>query len=222
MYRCCIFDLDGTLVDSIHALTYTVNLTLKEFGMGPVTEDLIKIFVGDGAKMLVERALIHCGDEKLTHYDEAVELYKVLFRQHCLYRVDAYDGIRELLAFLKDRGIHTAVFSNKPHEQTLVNVESVFGKDSFDIVLGERESEGIKRKPDPAGAFYIAKTLGVKPEECLYFGDTNTDMKTGAAAGMDTVGVLWGFRDRTELEEYHPKYIISHPREIMEALAAIQ
>ena len=110
MYRCCIFDLDGTLVDSIHALTYTVNLTLKEFGMGPVTEDLIKIFVGDGAKMLVERALIHCGDEKLTHYDEAVELYKVLFvPRGCLCRNPGAAGI-----FEGQGNSHRGIFQQAP------------------------------------------------------------------------------------------------------------
>lgn len=221
MYRCCIFDLDGTLVDSIHALTYTTNLTLKEYGMGPITEDLVKQFVGDGAKKLVERALLHCGDEQLIHFEEAFYRYRILFKVHCMYRVNAYDGIRELLEYIKSRQIRIAVCSNKPHEQSIVNVEAVFGRGYFDIVLGEKESEGILRKPDPAGAWHIAKVLGVLPEECLYFGDTNTDMKTGIAAGMDTVGVTWGFRDRAELEEYHPRYIINHPREIMEQLEAM-
>lgn len=222
MYRCCIFDLDGTLVNSIHALTHTTNLTLKEFGLGPVTEEHVKVFVGDGSKKLVERALLHCGDSGLSHFDEAVTLYQKLFKIHCMYQVDAYDGIRELLAWLKEHHIRIAVCSNKPHEQTLVNVESVFGKGYFDLVCGERESEGIRKKPDPAGALYIAETLHATPKECLYFGDTNTDMMTGIAAGMDTVGVTWGFRDRAELEEYHPKYMISHPSEILKQLEAMK
>lgn len=218
MYRCCIFDLDGTLINSIYALTRTVNLTLERFGLGPIDDEHTRVFVGDGYQKLLERALTYCGDEKLEHLKEAMEIYNELFKTNCLYRLEAYDGIPELLSYLKEHGIKAAVLSNKAHERTLDNIEAVFGLEQFDLVAGERP--GIGRKPDPAGVFQIMETLGVRPEECLYLGDTNTDMKTGQAAGVDTVGVTWGFRDREELEAYHPRYLADTPGEVQKILQA--
>ena len=213
MYRCCIFDLDGTLIDSIKAIAYTTNLTLKKYGLGPVDEDHYKIFVGDGYQKLVERALIYCGDKDLINYDDALITYMEYFKVHCMHEVKAYDGIKDMLGYLKKNKIKIAVLSNKPHERTLDNIEGVFGIGYFDKVSGEKDN--IKRKPDPEGAIITAKELEILPEDCLYVGDTSTDMKTGIGAGMDTVGVTWGFRNREELEHYSPKYVINHPNEII-------
>ena len=129
------------------------------------------------------------------------------------------DGeIRETLDYLKAHGVKIAVLSNKPHARAIDNVEGVFGNGYFDLVMGEQESKGIRRKPAPDGVFLCAKELGVQLEECLYLGDTNTDMKTGQAAGVDTVGVSWGFRDRSELEAFHPAYLIDRPEELMDII----
>ncbi|MEY8336524.1 HAD family hydrolase [Lachnospiraceae bacterium 62-35] len=217
MYRCCIFDLDGTLLNTIHALTFTTNRVMERFGLPLVTEEQMKHFVGDGYKKQVERALLSAGDKGMEHYEEALLVYMKEFEKYCLYQVEPYDGIQELLDFLKKQGIKIAVFSNKPHLRAVENIEGTFGKGFFDLVAGEKP--GIKKKPDPAGVFLIMEKLQVRPEECLYFGDTNTDMKTGKAAGLDTVGVLWGFRGREELEKFHPKYLISHPLQIIEILS---
>ena len=119
-----------------------------------------------------------------------------------------------LLDFLKKNNIKIAVLSNKPHAQTVENVDSIFGNGYFDNISGEKTN--VKRKPDPEGAIIIANKLDVSPCECLYIGDTNTDMKTGIGAGMDVVGVTWGFRDRKELESFNPKYVIDHPSEIID------
>lgn len=216
MIRCSIFDLDGTLLDTLKALTYTTNLVLEHFGYGPVNEENMKHFVGDGYKMQMQRALQYAGDEKLIHYEESLPVYTELFARHCLYQVKPYDGIRELLAGLKERGIRIAVLSNKPHARTVENIEYVFGKGYFDIVAGEQP--GVPKKPDPAGVRRILDELKAEPEECLYFGDTNTDMKTGLGAGLITVGVTWGFRGREELEAFHPQYIIDHPRQVLEEI----
>ena len=212
MIRCCIFDLDGTLLNTLKALTLTVNLTLEHFGYEPVDEDHVRQFVGDGYKLLMERVLRYRGDEQLEHYEESLKVYLELFAVHSMDGVHPYDGICELLEELKKRGIKTAVLSNKPHPRTVENIETVFGPGYFDYVAGEQP--GIPRKPDPAGVKLILERFGVKPEECLYFGDTNTDMQTGLGAGLQTVGVTWGFRDRAELESFHPQYIISHPDEV--------
>ena len=175
-----VFDLDGTLLNTLEALTYTTNLTLKEFGYGPVGEEQVKQFVGDGYRMQVKRALQYCGDEKLTHYEEALSVYMKLFAEHCLYH------------------------------------ESVFGKGYFDVVAGQKDE--IPKKPDPAGVNLILEQFGCKPEECLYFGDTNTDMQTGLNAKAHTVGVTWGFRGREELEAFHPDFVIDEPQTVIEKI----
>lgn len=211
MYKCCIFDLDGTLVNSIYAIQRSVNETLARFGLGPISVEDTKVYVGDGYRKLMERALRACGDKELVHYEEALKVYEEIFKSCCMYRVEAYEGIRSLLAFLKENGIRTAVLSNKPHLRTLDNVYGVFGKECFDLVYGEREDLGIRKKPAPDGVWAILEELGLDKKECLYFGDTNTDMKTGINAQVDTVGVTWGFRSREELEAFRPVLIADHP-----------
>ncbi len=212
MYKLCIFDLDGTLLNTVYALTYTTNRTLDEFGLRHVTTEETKKIVGDGYRMQMKRALILTGDENLSNYEKSLPLYMDNFSKYCMKDVVPYNGIPELLSSLKEMGIKIAVFSNKPHAQAVENIDKFFGKGYFDVVRGEQE--GTPKKPAPDGAFAICRELGVKPEECLYLGDTNTDMKTGLSAGMDTVGVLWGFRSREELEQCHPQYIAAHPSEV--------
>lgn len=212
MYQCCIFDLDGTIINTIHSLAYSISLTIEHFGYGPIDEDHTKKFVGDGFKKLVERALIYSGDDNLSHYEEALAFYEDTFEKNCLYKVEPYEGMKELLTFLKGKGIKIGVLTNKGHERAVECVEAVYGKGFFDLITGE--GNGVKTKPDPSGAFMTAEYFHAKPSECLYFGDTNTDMRTGINAGMDTAAVTWGFRDRAELEAFHPRYIINHPSEI--------
>ena len=219
MYKCCIFDLDGTLINTVHALNRTINLTLEAMGLEGIDEAHTKVFVGEGYRKYVERALIYRGDETLSGLSRALPLYCRIFEENCLYRIEAYDGMKELLAFLKERGIRIAVLTNKAHAQAVKNIEMVYGAGYFDLITGEHE--GLKRKPDPAGALYTARTLDARREECLYFGDTNTDMRTGIAAGMDTVGVTWGFRDRAELEAFKPKYLVDHPSQVIDILEGL-
>ena len=125
-----------------------------------------------------------------------------------------YDGILELLEGLKAQGIKIAVLSNKPHGAAVEVVHKIFGQDMFHKIQGQTSE--IPRKPSPIGALAVAKEFGALPQECLYCGDTNTDMDTGKAAGMFTIGVTWGFRPRTELEEHHADKIVDHPSEILE------
>lgn len=214
MYKLCIFDLDGTLLNTLTALTYATNLTLHTFGLGDITVEETKRMVGDGYKTQMERALRHFGDENMKYYEACLPEYMKNFSAHSMRGVVPYDGIPHLLSFLKDRGIKMAVFSNKPHHQAVDNIDHIFGKDIFDYVLGQ--GDGIPKKPSPDGALLICEKLKVKPEDCLYLGDTNTDMRTGIAAGMDTVGVTWGFRDREELLSFHPRYLADHPSQVEE------
>ncbi|MCM1024849.1 MAG: HAD family hydrolase [Roseburia sp.] len=214
MKRAVIFDLDGTLSDSIASLKYCGDRALAPFGYGPFPESDYKYFVGDGAANLVKRALIKAGDEKLTHFEEAFARYKDFFAADCMYQVKPYDGIPELLTELKRKGLKTAVLSNKPHLQTLEVIHTLFGEDCFDLIQGQQE--GLPIKPDPAGVFRILGQLGLTAADLLYLGDTATDMKTGKSAGAFTVGALWGFRDRRELEEGGADAVIAHPLELLE------
>lgn len=213
MYKCCIFDLDGTLINTVFALNRTINMMLEQFGYEPIDQDHTKVFVGEGYKKFVERALVYRGDTGLSRLEEALPAYCRIFEENCLYQVEAYGGMRELLGWMKDRGMKIAVLTNKADAQARANIEKVYGRDYFDLITGERP--GMKRKPDPEGALYTARTLGVPPRECLYVGDTNTDMETGKGAGMDTVGALWGFRDREELEPFHPVLLADHPKTVI-------
>ena len=217
MKKAVIFDLDGTLSDSIASIKFSADKTLAEFGYGPFTEKQYKYFVGDGAANLIKRALAAGGDEKLSCFEAAYARYREIFQEYCMYQVKPYDGIRELLAALKQRGLKIAVLSNKPHDQTIDVIDTLFGKNYFDVVQGQKE--GIPIKPDPAGVFSILTELGgIQPQEILYLGDTATDMKTGKSAGAFTVGALWGFRERTELEEAHADAIISEPLALLDFL----
>ena len=216
MKKAVIFDLDGTLANTIESLTYCGNRALQKFGLPSFTQEDYKYFVGDGSAVLVRRALTKAGDGQMAHYDEVYEEYCRLFAKDCMYQVRPYEGIVPLLEELKKKGIRIAVLSNKPHENSISVVETLFGKDYFDCIQGQKE--GIPKKPDPAGVFQIEEYLGLAPEDFLYVGDTCVDMRTGKSAGLFTVGVLWGFRDRKELEENHADVIIEKPAELLELL----
>lgn len=213
MKRAVIFDLDGTLSDSIASIKYSCDKALNTFGMGPFTEQQYKYFVGDGAANLVRRALAAGGDTELAHFQEAFALYREIFRENCMYQVKPYDGIPELIAALKQKGIKTAVLSNKPHAETVNVIETLFGKGCFDSIQGQKENVAIK--PSPEGVFLILEEFGMTAEEILYLGDTATDMKTGKSAGAFTVGALWGFRDAAELQEGGADVLAEHPLQVL-------
>lgn len=196
-FKACVFDLDGTLCDSVESMADCANHTMRDFGLREATIQDYKVFVGDGVDMLIKRLLRFAGDEEGVHFEEVKKRYMEYFREGCLYHVKPYPGIVEALKELKKEGALLGVLSNKPHENTKAVIRSVFGEGIFDWVQGQ--SDAFPRKPDPAGALYIAEQFSVKPEECMYMGDTGTDMKTGTSAHMYTVGVEWGFRDAEEL-----------------------
>jgi phosphoglycolate phosphatase len=216
MIKAVIFDLDGTLLNTVSSMAISVNRVLEHLGLSPRPEEEYKKYAGDGAGMLVKRALIAAGDTQLSHFEEAFEEYMKLFQTSCTYHVTPYDGICDLLQELKHRGILLAVLSNKPHQQAKDVIDTYFDDDIFSVVQGQ--VDGIPKKPDPSGALKIAQSFGVSPSECLYVGDTNVDMQTGNRANMHTVGVLWGFRDQQELMENHAQHIISYPGDLLSLL----
>ena len=202
MYKACIFDLDGTLTDTLESLAYSVNETMKEMGMPQITTEQCREFVGNGAKVLIEKTLKASGDEKLTRFDEAYETYLRIFDKCCTYRVKPYPGIPEMLKEMKAQGLKLGVLSNKPDRQAVHVVEEIFGKNIFDHIQGQKD--GVPRKPDPTAVLSIAAEFGSDPSETLYIGDSEVDGATGKAAGMDTVLVTWGFRSRYVLEAAEP------------------
>ena len=216
MKKAVIFDLDGTLADTIASITYCGNLALSRFGLPAFGEEDYKHFVGDGAAMLIRRALLAAGDERLEHFDEVYETYLEIFAKDCMYQVKPYEGICALLEELKRLNVRIAVLSNKPDRDSLRVVEALFGKGYFDFVQGQRED--IPRKPDPAGVYRIMEAFVLPAGDFLYVGDSGVDMKTGRAAGIFTVGVLWGFRDREELVENGADAVISKPLELLSHL----
>lgn len=212
--KACIFDLDGTLTNTLESMTYSVNLTLKEMGLSQITKDQCRMFVGNGARVLIEESLKVSGDPKASRIEEGMKIYGRIFDQNCTYHVTSYEGIPEMLKALKDRGIHLAVLSNKPDRQTVKVVKEIFGDNIFDYAQGQKD--GIRRKPAPDGVWYLMEQMQVSKEECLYIGDSEVDAATGKNAGLKTIGVLWGFRDRKTLETAGADHLIERPEELLQ------
>ena len=212
MIKACIFDLDGTLADTLESMAYVANEIMQKYGLKTLPTDNFRYYSGEGADMLMQRALKDAGDKELIHYEEGRRLYREMFAADPMYKVVPYEGMPETLKELKKRGIRLAVCSNKPHPAAVKVIAQLYG-DDFDMVLGQ--SDAIRRKPAPDGPLMRAGKFGVRPEECMYVGDTSTDMKTGKAAGMFTVGALWGFRDREELNANGADLVAEHPTDLV-------
>lgn len=212
MIKACIFDLDGTLADTLESMAYVANEIMQKYGLKTLPTDNFRYYSGEGADMLMQRALKDAGDKELIYYEEGRRLYREMFAADPMYKVVPYEGMPETLKELKKRGIRLAVCSNKPHPAAVKVIAQLYG-DDFDMVLGQ--SDAIRRKPAPDGPLMIAGKFGVRPEECMYVGDTSTDMKTGKAAGMFTVGALWGFRDREELNANGADLVAEHPTDLV-------
>ena len=212
--KACIFDLDGTLTNTLESMTYSVNLTLEEMGLSKITKDQCRLFVGNGARVLIEKSLKAAGDTDASRIEEGMEIYGRIFDRNCTYHVTPYEGIPEMLKALKDKGIQLAVLSNKPDRQTVKVLKAIFGEELFDYAQGQKE--GIRRKPEPDGVWYLMEQMHVSKEECLYIGDSEVDAATGRNAGLKTIGVLWGFRDRKTLETAGVDDLIDRPDELLQ------
>jgi phosphoglycolate phosphatase len=215
-YEAVLFDLDGTLLDTLQDLADSMNSVLLSMGFTIHDMEKYRYFVGDGMYNLVLRTLPP--DKR----EEAIikQCLKKLNEEYGRRWADTtrpYEGIPELLDRLSEMGLKKAVLSNKPHDFTRLIIDKLLPSWSFDVVLGQRE--GVPKKPDPTAALEIVNKLNVPPERFLYLGDTNTDMKTANAAGMYAVGVLWGFREADELIESGAKVLIKHPNELLNILS---
>lgn len=211
-YKAVIFDLDGTLIDTIDDLADSMNNVLRNAGFPTHDISKYKYFVGDGMKNLVKRAL-PAGDYEDSVIENYLSQMKQEYSKNWKAKSKPYPGISELLDSLEAMNFPKAVLSNKAHEFTVQVISELLPKWHFDYVYGERQ--GVTRKPDPSGALEISANLGIEPGEILYVGDTSTDMKTAANAGMYAVGVLWGFREKPELLEHGAASVIAHPSELL-------
>ncbi len=218
MIKACIFDLDGTLANSLPAIAHFGNLALAEHGYEPIEESGYKMLVGDGMDILIHRMLQGYKSDTPKEFEKVRASYDRAYQADVLYATQTYEGVPELLKKLKERKVKLAVCSNKPHSVAVQVVEKMFGRGYFDICVGQKPNVPIK--PDPAGAVEIAKVFGVNCAECAFIGDTNVDIQTGQRAGMMTVGVLWGFRGEAELCAAGADCIIEKPLELLAKIQA--
>lgn len=209
-----LFDLDGTLADTLDDIADAVNHALALHGLPIHPREKYRLLVGEGVDRLVERALP--ADRRDLH-DPLLAAIRDHYIEHMLDKTVPYEGVPEMLDALAARGIAMAVLSNKPSVATERIVDELFGRWSFAAVVGQ--TPDVPHKPDPGSALDIARRVGVPPERCLYLGDTSTDMETAVAAGMYPVGALWGFRDRDELVAHGARAVIERPHDLVPLLS---
>lgn len=195
MYKAVIFDLDGTLLNTLDDLADSCNYVLAQKGHPTFSVDQYRRFVGNGAAILMKR--IHPAGTSQEELDDSLARFTEYYAAHKDIKTAPYPGIPELLEKIKADGIRLCVLSNKPHEISCEIIRQYFGSDTFDMILGK--SPRFPVKPDPASCNYIVSELGLNRSEVLYVGDSNVDMQTATNAGMTKCGVCWGFRSESEL-----------------------
>lgn len=215
-YRAILFDLDGTLLDTLEDLGDSMNHVLGSLGLPEHPILAYRAFVGDGVENLVRRALPGDRGNDADLASRCIERMREEYSKRWKTKTKPYDGVLDLFKRLSVAGVRTAVLTNKPHAAALRVVAHFFPDVHFDAVLGARP--GIPLKPDPGAALEISRQLGLPPQAFLYLGDTDTDMRTARAAGMFPVGALWGFRSEQELRNAGAKTIVSHPRQVLDLL----
>ena len=211
-YKTFIFDLDGTLLDTLGDLAAAVNYALREHGMPEHSIDDVRRFVGNGVRKLMERA-IPDGTAN-PEFEATFATFRQYYMAHSLDTTRPYDGIPETLAALKARGCHLAVVSNKMMAATQ-ELCLYFFPDTIEVAIGENEAEGIRKKPAPDTVFAALRQLGVGEEDAVYVGDSDVDLETARQSGLPCISVLWGFRDRDFLIKHGAKTFVSAPQELL-------
>ena len=214
-FKAVLFDLDGTLIDTLDDIGNAVNRVLLNKGFIKHTISTYRQFVGEGSKTLITRALPE-GHRNKNLINACLKEFVEDYSRNFDVKTRPYDGIPELLDVLKLHGFKLAVLSNKLDSLTKKCVSTILSKWDFDVVLGQRDS--VPLKPDPHGALEVAEKLAIPPANFLYLGDTAVDMKTAVSAGMFPVGVLWGFRTLKELKENGARAIIDEPLKVIDIL----
>lgn len=210
-YKAVVFDMDGTLANTIDDIASSCNEMLAHYKKPPRATDEYRYLVGNGSRKLVERLLPDAAPHVV---DEALSLYKGIYDDHLLDRAALYPGVNDLLRELKSRDILLAVCTNKHQTAAERMIGSLFAPGTFDAFTGDRE--GVPRKPDPSNVHFVLREMGASPKETVYLGDSGVDMKTAVNSGTLPVGVLWGFRERDELIGNGARLLLSHPMELIE------
>ena len=213
IYRGAIFDMDGTLTDTLADLHVCMNETLAHYNFPPLTFDQVKIFVGNGAKKFLLRSLPAEAADDEKFFAEAFKLYNEIYIGNCMRHVKPYAGIMDLLTELESKKIPLGICTNKQHAAAVEIAEKTLSPIKFSYVSGDEPNQ--PRKPDPTRALAGAKILDVAPADVAYFGDTAVDMETAHNAGFLAVGVTWGFRPRSELSDARADIIVDSPQEIL-------
>lgn len=213
-----VFDLDGTLLDTLQDIALAANAALQELGQPALPLADYKMLVGEGVQSLMRRALAPCGPGKAM-IERGARCFERHYQRFWDQNTRPYPGMAGLLDALQDRQVPMAVLSNKPHEFTCLCVERLLANWQFGAVLGA--VQGMPRKPDPAGLFKVMKQLGLQPDRTFYLGDTAIDMQTALGGGCFPVGALWGFRDAWELRQAGARILIEQPGELLELMSSI-
>ena len=211
-YNTYIFDLDGTLLDTLTDLAASTNYALRTHGMPEHTIDEVRRFVGNGVRKLMERAVPDGTDNPL--FDEAFATFRQYYMEHSLDTTRPYEGIPEMLAALKAKGCHLAVVSNKMMAATQELCRHFF-PETIEVAIGENEAEGIRKKPAPDTVIAALRQLGVGEEGAVYVGDSDVDIDTARNSNLPCISVLWGFRDRDFLLQHGASTLISAPKELL-------
>lgn len=214
-YKMVIFDMDGTILYTLDDLMNCVNYALRQSGFPERTLEEVRCFVGNGVRKLVERA-VPAGTDSMS-IERVVDTFKDYYRIHCTDYTRPYTGIRELLVSLREKGYRTTVVSNKIDFAVQDLVHDYFDG-LFDLAIGDRE--GLKKKPEPDAVYEILKTFGITKEEAVYIGDSEVDIATANNAGIDSIIVEWGFRDRDFLLSHGAKVFAGEPGEVLAILEA--
>lgn len=211
-FKAVIFDLDGTLLNTLEDLSDSVNLVLDMYEYPQHTLEEYRLIIGNGAKNLMEKSLPQGVSPELV--DEALSIYKNTYREHFADKTRPYEGICDMLTELNKCKIKISVCSNKHNDAVVSLVNLLLPKDVFVCIQGD--CDGIPRKPDPTSSFDMARKMGVSPKETVYVGDSMVDMLTAKNAGMLPVGVLWGFRGKEELVDNGASVLLENPSELMQ------
>ena len=212
-YKAVIFDLDGTLLDTLDDLADAVNHTLGEFNYSQRTKADIRRFLGNGIERLAKQVLPENVTEK--EFRHVFGVFKEYYTAHCQIKTKAYSGIAELLHSLKAKGYKLAIVSNKNAEAVEALNQTYFAKE-VDVAIGQKA--GIRKKPAPDTVLMALQALSVDKAEAVYVGDSEVDKATADNTGMDVILVTWGFRDKAELEQLQPNYLVNKPQEILTCL----
>ncbi len=225
-YSTIVFDLDGTLMDTLEDLANSVNVALVELQLPQRSIDEIRTFVGDGVRELLVRAvkaaLREVGKEETFSHEllyKSLELFKNHYTGHCMDTARPYNGVSELLENLKNEGFTLAIVSNKPQKEVSLLHKNFFAK-YVDVAIGECESEGIHKKPAPDMVYKALELLSVSVTDAVYVGDSEVDIATAKNAGLDCISVLWGFRSEQLLREKGATRLVHSPSEIFSIVSA--